>query len=129
MKSIRIVVFFAAAAFAACSNLPPDDSAPFKAYPNPYNPTAGVLTIEKTSGAAYTATDTNELVVLDYNLGEVYHASVTPGTVAPNNGKITWAGIDSAGSKVVPGVYYVKVIVSKSTGVEGADAMFKLVVQ
>ena len=125
MKSIRIVVFFTAAAFAACSNLPPDDSVPFKAYPNPYNPTAGVLTIEKTSGAAYTATDTNELVVLDYNLSEVYHATVTPSAA----NKITWAGIDGSGSKVVPGVYYVKVVVSKSTGVEGADAMFKLVVQ
>lgn len=126
MKYIRLVLMIAATAFAACSNLPPDDTTPFKAYPNPYNPTAGVLTIEKTSGAIYgaTASDNHELVVLDYNLSEVYRIAVTP-----SGGKITWTGIDGSGSKVVPGMYYIKVIVSKTTGVEGADAMFKLVVQ
>lgn len=123
MKSIRLVLL-ASFALAACSNLPPDDSVPFKAYPNPYNPTAGVLTIEKLSGA-YATTDQHDLSILDYNLTEVYRATVTPSAV----GKITWTGIDNAGTKVVPGVYYVKVIVSKTTGVEGADAMFKLAVQ
>lgn len=122
MKSIRLI-FFASLTLAACSNLPPDDTAPFKAYPNPYNPTTGVLTIEKLSGA-YATTDQHDLSILDYNLTEVYRATVTP-----NGGKITWTGIDNAGTKVVPGVYYVKVIVSKTTGVEGADAMFKLAVQ
>lgn len=125
MKSIRLIILAVAAALLACSNLPPDDSTPFKAYPNPYNPTQGKLTIEKTSGSAYVATDHHDLVVLDYNLAEVYRTTATP----DGAGKIYWNGIDASGTKVAPGIYYIKVIVSKTTGTEGADAMFKLVVQ
>ena len=31
----------------ACSNMPQDENTGLKAYPNPYNPTAGNLTIER----------------------------------------------------------------------------------
>ncbi len=123
MKLIRLIFFALAAVFAACSNLPPDDATSFKAYPNPYNPAAGNLTLEKTSGA-FTGTDHHDLVVLDYNLTEVYRTTATV-----TAGKISWPGIDNAGTKVAPGVYYVKVISNTTTGVEGADSMFKLIVQ
>lgn len=123
MKSIRLITVAVAALVVACSNLPQDDSS-FKAYPNPYNPNNGVLTMEKLSGT-YATTDHHDLVVLNYALAEVYRSTVAPNAV----GKITWAGIDSSGSKVSPGIYYVKIIVSRSTGTEGTDTMFKLVVQ
>jgi hypothetical protein len=128
MKSIRFVFFALFALLVACNNMPPDDTAPFKAYPNPYNPSQGTLTIEKTSGSAFDSADHHDLVVLDFGLNEVYRTTVIPTTTAPT-GKIYWTGIDNGGTKVAPGIYYLKVITSKSTGVEGADAMFKLVVQ
>jgi hypothetical protein len=124
MKLIRLSFLAVAVLITSCSNLPPDDAASFKAYPNPYNPAAGNLTLEKTSGI-FSSTDHHDLVVLDYNLTEIYR---TTATVTTTN-KISWPGIDSGGTKVAPGVYYLKVISNTTTGVEGADSMFKLIVQ
>lgn len=110
--------------FAACSNLPPDETAGIKAYPNPYNPTQGNLTIEKTDGSAFSTTQ-NDLVVYDFNLREVYRANPQPLTAT----KIIWAGLDSAGVKVAPGFYYLKLVSIGQNSVSNADSMFKLVVQ
>lgn len=112
---------------AACSNLPPDETAGIKAYPNPYNPTQGNLTIEKLDGTAFSTTQ-NDLVVYDFSLHEVYRANPIP-VDAPTNKKIVWAGFDSSGIKVAPGVYYLKVVSVGQTSAVNADSMFKLVVQ
>lgn len=112
---------------AACSNLPPDETAGIKAYPNPYNPTQGNLTIEKVDGSAFSASQ-NDLVVYDFSLHEVYRANPIP-VDAPTNKKIVWAGFDNSGIKVAPGVYYLKLISVGQTSAVNADSMFKLVVQ
>lgn len=112
---------------AACSNLPPDETAGIKAYPNPYNPTQGNLTIEKTDGTAFSATQ-NDLIVYDFSLQEVYRANPQPDT-ASGSRKIYWAGFDNSGVKVAPGVYYIKIVSIGQTTAVNADSMFKLVVQ
>lgn len=111
---------------AACSNLPPDENSGIKAYPNPYNPTQGNLTIEKNDGTAF-STSQNDLVVYDFNLHEVYRANPIP--VDATNKKIVWAGFDNSGVKVAPGVYYLKLVSIGQTSVANVDSMFKLVVQ
>lgn len=127
MKYIRILFLTALFSFAACSNLPPDETSGIKAYPNPYNPTQGVLTIEKTDGSAFSSTQ-NDLVVYDFSLQEVYRANTLP-VDAPTNKKIVWAGIDASSVKVAPGFYYLKLVSIGQTGAVNADSMFKLVVQ
>jgi hypothetical protein len=112
---------------AACSNLPPDETAGIKAYPNPYNPTQGNLTIEKIDGTAFSTTQ-NDLVVYDFSLHEVYRANPIPVDVGTNK-KIVWAGFDNSGIKVAPGVYYLKIVSIGQTSAVNADSMFKLVVQ
>ncbi len=111
----------------ACSNLPPDETSGIKAYPNPYNPPQGNLTIEKVDGTAFSATQ-NDLVVYDFNLHEIYRANPIP-VDATTYKKIVWAGFDNSGIKVAPGVYYVKVVSVGQTSAVNADSMFKLVVQ
>ena len=112
---------------SACSNLPPDETAGIKAYPNPYNPTQGNLTIEKVDGSAFSTTQ-NDLVVYDFSLHEVYRANPIPVDVGTNK-KIVWAGFDNSGIKVAPGVYYLKLVSVGQTSAVNADSMFKLVVQ
>jgi len=126
MKLLRYVIFATAALQAACSNMPQDDANIIKAYPNPYNPTAGVLTIERTDGSAFAAQ--NDLIIYDFNLAEVYRATVAPEPTSTNK-KLLWGGIDSGGTRVAPGIYYVKVISTGTTTVTNADSMFKLIVQ
>ncbi len=126
MKLFKYTMIAALAYFAACSNMPSDEANILKAYPNPYNPTQGNLTIERSDGSAFSAQ--NDLVIYDFNLAEVYRASVAP-TDAPTNKKLTWGGIDSGGVRVAPGVYFVKVITTTATTVVNADSMFKLIVQ
>jgi hypothetical protein len=43
--------------------------------------------------------------------------------------KLVWGGVDSGGTRVAPGIYYVKVITTSATSVTNADSMFKLIVQ
>ena len=74
MKLLRYSIFATAALFAACSNMPSDDANIIKAYPNPYNPTAGVLTIERTDSTACAAQ--NDCVIYDFNLAEAYRATL-----------------------------------------------------
>jgi|JI8StandDraft_1071087.scaffolds.fasta_scaffold06576_5 hypothetical protein len=126
MKPLRYTLFAAAALFAACNNMPADDANIIKAYPNPYDAAAGVLTIERSDGSAFAAQ--NDLVIYDFNLAEVYRANVAP-IDAPTNKKLVWGGVDSGGTRVAPGIYYVKVITTSATSVTNADSMFKLIVQ
>ena len=74
MKPLRYTLFAAAALFAACNNMPADDANIIKAYPNPYDAAAGVLTIERSDGSAFAAQ--NDLVIYDFNLAEVYRANI-----------------------------------------------------
>ncbi|MBV6493068.1 MAG: hypothetical protein LDLANPLL_01083 [Turneriella sp.] len=110
--------------FTACSNLPVEE-ATFKAYPNPYNPAQGVLKIEKISAPAFINTNQHDLIVYDYNLTEIYRTQVTPN----GSGQIFWGGIESNGTSVAPGVYYIKVVVTTPTKVEGTNEMLKIIVQ
>ena len=126
MKLLRYAIFAAAALQMACSNLPQDDANIIKAYPNPYNPTAGVLTIERTDGSQFAAQ--NDLIIYDFNLAEVYRGTVAPEPTSTNK-KLLWGGVDAGGNRVAPGVYYVKVITTSATSVTNADSMFKLIVQ
>ncbi len=126
MKFIRFAIIATAALQLACSNLPQDDSNLIKAYPNPYSPTAGVLTVERTDGSAFAAQ--NDLIIYDFNLAEVYRANIAP-IDAGTNKKLVWGGVDSGGTQVAPGVYYVKVVTTSATTVTNADSMFKLIVQ
>lgn len=118
----------------ACSNMPQDENTGLKAYPNPYNPTAGVLTIERADGAAFPSPAQHDLVIYDYGLHEVYRANPQP-VDSPANKKIVWSGYDSSGVRVAPGIYYLKLVTigASSAGsaisVSNADSMFKLVVQ
>lgn len=111
----------------ACSNLPSEETSSIKAYPNPFNPSAGVLTIEKIDGSAFSAQAVNDLIIYDFALNEVYRANVQPVDAALK--KLIWGGVDNSGTKISPGAYYVKVVASGVTGVTGADTMYKLIVQ
>ncbi|AFM13875.1 hypothetical protein [Turneriella parva] len=126
MKFLRYAIIAAVTLQAGCSNMPQDDANIIKAYPNPYNPTAGVLTIERTDGSAFAAQ--NDLIIYDFNLAEVYRANIAPIDTGTNK-KLVWGGVDSGGTRVAPGVYYVKVITTSATTVTNADSMFKLIVQ
>ena len=119
MKKIRYSAFLLLA-FTACMNMPADEAS-FKAYPNPYDPSKGVLTIEKLSGTAYTLGNQHDLIVYDYSLTETYRAQVTPN----GSNQLVWAGIDEGGTRVAPGVYFLKVIVTTATGVENGNEMLK----
>lgn len=126
MKSLGYFLAGLALVLAHCGNMPMDDSTAFKAYPNPYNPAAGVLTLEMLDGSNFSETQ-NDLSVLDFDLQEVYRANVLPDTATKK--KILWAGIDNTGRVVAPGVYYIKLMKSNATGTEGKDSLFKLVVK
>lgn len=126
MKLLKYTLIGMVAFFAACSNLPTDEENILKAYPNPYNPTQGNLTIERSDGTAFSAQ--NDLIIYDFNLAEAYRATVAP-TDSPTNKKLVWGGLDSGGVRVSPGIYYVKVITTTATAVANADSMFKLIVQ
>ncbi len=108
-----------------CVNLPMDDKVAFKAYPNPYSPAAGVLTLEKLDGANFSDTQ-NLVVVLDFNLQEVYRANILPDTT---KNKIVWAGVDSNGNTIAPGVYYIQLMETNATAITGKDSLFKLIVE
>ena len=125
MKNKLLLIIPALLWMSACSNLPPDETAGIKAYPNPYNPTQGNLTIEKTDGSDFSTTQ-NDLVVYDFSLHEIYRANPQPDTLKK---KIYWAGFDNSGVKVAPGVYYLKLVSVGQTSVANVDSMFKLVVQ
>lgn len=127
MKKIWVILSSAVLFAGACSNLPSEDTSSIKGYPNPYNPAAGVLTIEKTDGTAFSAQAVNDLIVYDFSLGEVYRSNVQPIDAASK--KLIWGGIDKAGTKVSPGAYYLKVVASGQNGVTNSDTMFKLIVQ
>jgi len=125
MKLFRYTIIAAAALLAACNNMPADDANIIKAYPNPYVASAGVLTIERSDGTPFAAQ--NDLVIYDFNLAEVYRANIAPD--AATSKKLVWGGVDSGGTRVAPGIYYVKVITTSATSVTNADSMFKLIVQ
>lgn len=128
MKKIYPILVTIILAVNACSNLPSETTSSIKAYPNPYNPTAGVLTIEKTDGSGFGSAAVNDLVIYDFALNEVYRTNAQP--VDPTtNKKLIWGGVDNAGVTVSPGTYYVKVVNTQPTGVNNSDTMFKLVVQ
>lgn len=110
-----------------CNNMVPDTAQTLKAYPTPYNPTAGVLTIEYTDGSAF-STSQNDFIVYDFALNEVYRANLLP-VVGSSDKKLVWAGIDNAGIRVSPGIYYLKVIATTNAGAANTDSMFRLIVQ
>jgi len=127
MKIISYTILAAGLAATACSNEIATDSGAIKAYPNPYNAAAGVLTIEKTDGSIFSQNATNEIIVYDFNMTEVYHANAIPDATTAK--KLIWGGIDKTGTKVAAGMYYLKVIISNAAGVSNADSMYKLAVQ
>lgn len=127
MKRALLTIICLSTFVMGCNNMQPDDSQTLKAYPNPYNPTAGVLTIEKTDGSDF-STSQNDLIIYDFSLHEVYKANVLP-SGTPANKKLVWSGIDNTGLKVSPGIYYIKVMSTTTTGTTNADSMFKLIVQ
>lgn len=128
MKHIYLIIAALVITSGACNNLPSEETSSIKAYPNPYNPASGILTIEKTDGSGFGSTAVNDLIIYDFALNEVYRANLQP-IDAGTNKKLIWGGIDSAGVKVSPGTYYVKVVNTQQAGVNNSDTMFKLVVQ
>lgn len=127
MKRTYLIMAMLLIASGACSNLPSEDTSSIKAYPNPYNPTAGVLTIEKTDGTSFGSAAVNDLIIYDFALNEVYRTNAQPVDTALK--KLIWGGIDNAGVRISPGTYYIKVVNTQQTGVNNSDTMFKLVVQ
>jgi hypothetical protein len=127
MKNILPILFVLTAIAGNCNNMAPDSAQTLKAYPNPYNPTQGVLTIENADGSAFSATQ-NDFIVYDFALNEVYRANLLP-VAGSSNKKLVWAGIDNAAIKVSPGIYYLKVVSTTNTGAANTDSMFKLIVQ
>lgn len=125
MKRTALFCFAVAAFVVGCTNMPLDGSQKLKAYPNPYNPAAGVLTIENLDGSDFSTTQ-NDFVVYDFALNEVYRANLLP---ISGNKKLVWSGIDNAGIKVSPGIYYLKVIMTTGSGATNTDSMYKLIVQ
>lgn len=121
--TLLLVLFFA----LACQNLPPDSAAGLKVYPNPYNPENGVLTIERTDGGSF-STMQNELIVYDYSLREVYRTNLLP-VAGSADKKLIWSGLDSAGIRVSPGLYYLKVIANTAAGPSHTESMIRLIVQ
>ena len=127
MKKILPIVLVLAALAGNCNNMVPDSTQTLKAYPNPYNPTAGVLTIENVDGSDF-STSQNDFVVYDFALNEIYRANLLP-SGTPANKKLVWAGLDNAAVKVSPGIYYLKVVTTTNAGAMNTDSMFKLIVQ
>ncbi len=127
MKKILLLSFALVAFHAACNNMAPDSAQALKAYPNPYNPASGVLTIENTDGSAFSTTQ-NDFIVYDFALNEIYRANLIPVDTGTHK-KLVWAGIDNAAVKVSPGVYYLKVVTTTTTQALNADSMFRLIVQ
>lgn len=125
MKRIALFFFTVSALVVGCTNMPLNGAQKFKAYPNPYNPATGVLTIENLDGSDFSTTQ-NDFVVYDFALNEVYRANLLP---ISGNKKLVWSGIDNAGIKVSPGIYYLKVIVTTASGGSNTDSMYKLIVQ
>ena len=101
------------------------DAGNLKAYPNPYNPDTGYLTIEKTDGTAF-VTGQYDLVIYDYNQKEVYRAN--PSLDATGK-KIIWSGTDSGGTKVAPGLYYLHLIQVGTSGSEFSEKILKITIQ
>lgn len=126
MKKIVLISLALVAFTSACNNMVPDSTQALKAYPNPYNPTAGVLSIENVDGSAF-STSQNDFIVYDFALNEIYRANLLPTDASKK--KLVWAGIDNAAVKVSPGIYYIKVVTTTNTGALNVDSMFKLIVQ
>ncbi|GAB4433336.1 MAG: hypothetical protein OHK0011_16380 [Turneriella sp.] len=127
MKKNIPIALLLTALVAHCNNMVPDTTQTLKAYPNPYNPTAGVLTIENNDGSAF-STSQNDFIVYDFALNEIYRANLLPVDTGTNR-KLIWAGIDNAAVKVSPGIYYLKVVTTTNAGAANTDSMFRLIVQ
>lgn len=72
------------------------------AYPNPFNPATQTLTIKPKASPTFAGSV--DYTVYDYNQREVYRGSTSAGTT------ITWSGYDKYGSRVAPGLYFIKLI-------------------
>jgi hypothetical protein len=87
------------------------------AYPVPFNPTQGVLTInDDTQGQ-----DTIEIIVYDVNGDKIYSSTYS--------GSATWSGRNQRGNRVSPGLYYIKVTFKKNDGSDYGRKILRILVR
>lgn len=120
VSKIRKTFAFALLAFASAISAEVGD---LKAYPNPFSPDKEYLKIARKDNANLPAGEI-QLVVYDYSLREVYRKQGNGG-----GANIEWAGIDDTGRKVVPGLYFIKVIHIGTTAGDVSEKMLKVLVR
>jgi len=89
------------------------------AYPNPFSPESQTLTVKPQSGFFAGAV---EFKVYNFNEKLVYSGS----TSSP---VITWNGHTADGKRLLPGLYFIKIIQTRSSDNASSTAIFKLIVK
>jgi len=107
--------------FAAFATVEPAEFTVGKviAYPNPFSPLTDTLTIKPNDSSAFNGTV--EYKIYNYNEKEVFSGQTS-------NSVIYWNGHSADGSAVVPGLYFIKIIQTKSDYSTGTT-MIKLIVK
>ncbi len=91
------------------------------AYPNPYSPNtdAQPLTFSRSErGNLVGFSGEIKIIVYDADLVKVYEKEY-PASTAGSNKNVSWSGINSNGSRVSSGLYYIRFIESRRDGTSG----------
>lgn len=89
------------------------------AYPNPFSPESEILTVKPESG---TFNGTVDFKVYNFNEKMVFSGQ-TSGAV------ITWNGHTADGKRLIPGLYFIKIIQTRGSDNASGTAILKLIVK
>jgi len=89
------------------------------AYPNPFSPETDVLTIKPESSSTFNGSV--EFKVYNFNEKEVFAGQAA-------NSQIIWNGHTADGKRLLPGLYFIKIIQTRSDLATGSK-IIKIIVQ
>ena len=89
------------------------------AYPNPFSPETEVLTIKPENSSTFNGSV--QFTVYNYNQREVFSGQAA-------NSSIIWNGHTADGKRILPGLYFIKIVQTRSDLATGSK-IIKLIVQ
>ncbi|MDH4199273.1 MAG: T9SS type A sorting domain-containing protein [Spirochaetia bacterium] len=89
------------------------------AYPNPFSPETDKLTVKPENSSAFSGSV--EYKIYDFNQKEVYSGQTS-------NSAIYWSGHFANGSRIMPGLYFIKIVQTTSDYSTGVS-IIKIIVK